>query len=576
EEPRRRLAAVVFADIAGYTQVASEDEDRALALVGLFQDLARDAVEAGDGRVVKFLGDGALAEFGSAEAAVLAALELSRRFADRSREAGTPADLRVAVHLGEVVAAADGDIYGDGVNVASRIHSGAAPGQVLASEDVWRQLRRRPGFRLEDQGQHQLKGIAEPVRVYLVSLPGDGPPAENVIAAGARRPGISGLLARFGGRPALLGAAAAGLVAGAIYLTVRDESDLGPIPAIAESAGPGIAILPFRVNDPELDRWREGMVDLLSTNLDGAGGLRAIDSRTVLARWDGQIRGGGAPDLATALDVARRSGAAFGLLGEAVSTGSDLRLSASVYELAGGRKLGEEQVEGSPDSIFSLVDRLSIDVLDLMLEEEQGGALPDLDLAGLTTSSVAALKSYLEAEAALRRSDFEAAIPAYEEAIEADSTFALAWLHLSDALGWLERAEGERTNEALNMASSQADRLPERERRLLEVSEGYHTGHPDATTLAREMTRKYPDDPQAWYLLGEVLFHLPFQSLASREEKDGAFSRALSLDPSYTPAYIHLLDTAFQYADSSRIAGLLERYEHVASQTGYVAIYRIS
>jgi TolB-like protein len=362
------------------------------------------------------------------------------------------------------------------------------------------------------------------------------------------------------------------LVAAALFLIVRDRGrSVGPQLAVAESAGPGIAILPFHVNDPELNRWREGMVDLLSTNLDGAGGLRAIDSRTVLARWRQQAPADETADLPTALQVARSSGARYAVVGSVVSSGDNMRVGADVYDLEDGTNLGREQVEGAPDSIFGLVDQLSIEVLSLVLEEGDD-ELPTVDLAGITTQSVPALKSYLEGEALLRSSSFREAIPAYEEAVEADSTFALAYYRLSSALGWLESLGG-RTQETLDEAARYANRLPERDRDLFEISQAFHANRSNATELALAATQSYPQDPEAWFLLGEVYYHRPTQSIATREDQDGAFVRATELDPSYTPAYIHPLDNAFRYADSTAATQLIEQYEQYAAGTEYDVAY---
>jgi TolB-like protein len=364
------------------------------------------------------------------------------------------------------------------------------------------------------------------------------------------------------------------LVATALYVVVRDRGrSLAPSLAVAESAGPGIAILPFHVNDPELNRWREGMVDLLSTNLDGAGGLRAIDSRTVLARWRQLVPADETADLPTALQIAQSSGARYALVGSVVSSGQNMRVVADVYDLENGRNLGQEQVEGVPDSIFELVDQLSIQALGLVLEEGDDD-LPTVDLAGITTQSVTALKSYLEAETLFRSSSFREAIPAYEEAIEADSTFALAYYRLSNALGWLETLDSGRAQETLDEAARYADRLPQRDRNLLQVSQAYYDDdRRDSSELALAATQRYPDDPEAWFLLGEVYFHRPAQTIATREDQDGAFTRATELDPSYTPAYIHPLDNAFRYADSTAATQLIEQYEHYAAGTEYDVAY---
>src|SRR5688572_20656657 len=132
---RHELAAVLFADLVDYTDLSERSPEDALALVHRFQEAAREVVERLDGRIVKFMGDGAMAEFRSSRAAVAAADDLRRELRLRAVEAGlAPPRLRIGVHLGEVAVSEDGDLYGEGVNVAARIQAAAEPDQLLVSE----------------------------------------------------------------------------------------------------------------------------------------------------------------------------------------------------------------------------------------------------------------------------------------------------------------------------------------------------------------------------------------------------------------------------------------------------------
>src|SRR4029453_6807570 len=125
---RRTLVALWFADIAGYSSLAAENESAALRLVEILQALSRNTVAKHKGRLVKFLGDAVLAEFPSTEAAARAAVGLSHEFTRQSATAGHAHQLRIGLHLGDVALASDGDLYGDGVNAAARIQEAAAPG----------------------------------------------------------------------------------------------------------------------------------------------------------------------------------------------------------------------------------------------------------------------------------------------------------------------------------------------------------------------------------------------------------------------------------------------------------------
>jgi class 3 adenylate cyclase/TolB-like protein len=179
----RRLAAVWFADIVGYTRLSAKDENAALLLVTLLQQCAKQEIEAHSGRLVKLIGDAILAEFSSTGAAVRAALGLQEQFAVASAAAGIEAKLRIGVHVGDVVGTEDGDLYGDGINTASRVQGQARPGQVLVTQDVWHQLRQRRDYRFESIGERELKGLPGPLWLFTVTLAGADQAAAAVTPA---------------------------------------------------------------------------------------------------------------------------------------------------------------------------------------------------------------------------------------------------------------------------------------------------------------------------------------------------------------------------------------------------------
>ena len=163
----RRLAAIWFADIVGFTRLAAENETLALRLVETLQAAATAAVEGHDGKIVKFMGDGVLAEFASATGGAAGGMQLLLRFGQLTEGwPQGPHQLRLGMHLGDVTVAADGDIYGDGVNKAARLEGLAEPGRLLVSEDVYRQLRSRPDFILTARGSRMVKGYDDPLLIY--------------------------------------------------------------------------------------------------------------------------------------------------------------------------------------------------------------------------------------------------------------------------------------------------------------------------------------------------------------------------------------------------------------------------
>jgi TolB-like protein/class 3 adenylate cyclase len=182
----RKLAAILVTDIVGFSRLAGADEDRTLArLRTLRSDLIEPTISVNRGRVVKRTGDGAIVEFRSVVDAVRCGIELQHGLAERN--AGLPPErrieFRVGIHLGDVVEESDGDLMGDGVNIAARLEGIAKPGAICLSEDAYRQVKGRLDVMVSDLGQTELKNIAEPIRVYSLEVGPAGPVAAAPPAA---------------------------------------------------------------------------------------------------------------------------------------------------------------------------------------------------------------------------------------------------------------------------------------------------------------------------------------------------------------------------------------------------------
>src|SRR5476649_709478 len=178
----RKLAAILAADVVGFSRLTGADEDRTLArLRALRSDLIDPTIAVHHGRVVKRTGDGALVEFRSVVDAVRCAIEVQNGMVERN--AGLPPErrinFRIGIHLGDVVEESDGDLMGDGVNIAARLEGIAQPGSICLSEDAYRQVKARLDLAVADLGPTQLKNIAEPIRIYAleVGVPAGAKPA---------------------------------------------------------------------------------------------------------------------------------------------------------------------------------------------------------------------------------------------------------------------------------------------------------------------------------------------------------------------------------------------------------------
>src|ERR1700677_3864488 len=169
----RKIAAILCSDVVGYSRLAGADEDRILArLRALRSDLIDPTIAVPHGRIVKRTGDGSLIEFRSVVDAVRCAVEVQNAMIERN--AGVPESrrilFRIGIHLGDVVEEADGDLMGDGVNIAARLEGVAAPSAICLSEDAYRQVKNRLDLAVTDLGSIQLKNIAEPIRIYSLEV----------------------------------------------------------------------------------------------------------------------------------------------------------------------------------------------------------------------------------------------------------------------------------------------------------------------------------------------------------------------------------------------------------------------
>lgn len=293
----------------------------------------------------------------------------------------------------------------------------------------------------------------------------------------------------------------------------------------ANTADPNVvAVFPFSVvGGNEVDYLREGMVSLLSTQLDGAGSLRTVDPRALLAtaraanpsRLDARNAGG----------LAGRLGAGTFVLGDVAEAGGRIRLHATLFE--GGAPRGESEAEGPGTNLLQLVDELAT---ELLVAARGGTGGRPSRIAALTTTSLPALKAYLNGNAAYRAERYRDAIEWYGRAVALDTAFALGHYHL--ALAAQQLTAGSIAWQAVSRALRHATRLSPRDRRLVEA---LHTGFQGRTVVSAEQYRAhlgtYPDEVEAWLGLGVILLMTnPLYGRSVSEARE-PFERAADLDP---------------------------------------------
>jgi adenylate cyclase len=377
ERVERRLAAILAADVAGYSRLTGSDEEGTLArLTAHRRELIDPKIAEHRGRIVKATGDGFLAEFASLVDALRCAIEIQSGMA--ARNADLPPDrhiaFRIGLHLGDIIHQ-EGDIFGDGVNIAARLEALADPGGICISDDAQRQVRGKLDVELDDVGEQTLKNIAHPVRVYRVHAAG----AANAPSSHLSRP----------------------------TLALPDK--------------PSIAVLPFQnmSGDPEQDYFADGVVEEIITALSR---LRWL---FVIARNSSFTYKGRAVDVK---QVGRELGVRYVLEGSLRKAGSRVRITGQLIDCATGAHLWAERFDGALEDIFDLQDQVTTSVI--------GAIAPRLEQAEIErakrkpTESLDAYDCYLRGIAGVHRWTRDAnreALAMFKRAIELDPDFASAY-----------------------------------------------------------------------------------------------------------------------------------------------------
>jgi len=343
----------------------------------------------------------------------------------------------------------------------------------------------------------------------------------------------------------VLAAAVVGLTVVAAGLAAREHSMRSGAPNLNPAS---LAVAPFRVSeaDPSLGYLREGIVDLLTARLGGTAALSPVEPRELLRVW--RAMSGGSGDLTEhqALTLAGQLGAGRLIEGEIVGRGSHLTISSRLLDVASRRVLAQETVEGSGDSLPPLLDRLAARLLPI------SAGLDQRQLPSLTGTPLAALRPYLNGEALDRRGLTDSAATSFEEALHADSTFALAAMRLTHTTPWPDVGQAARES-----AWRFRDRLSEQDRAHLTVTLGPRYPHSsryrEVIAAAEHYVQVAPEDPQAWNELGVRLFEEgPLLGLPEAHARAGAaFARAVAIDSANVPALQGLSVTAATLDDTA-------------------------
>ena len=401
---QRRMAAVLAADVVGYSRLMGADEAGTLATLKIHRDeLIDPQIAEHQGRIVKLTGDGVLAEFPSVVNAVACAAEVQRRM--RERNAGVPEErrilLRIGVNVGDVIFEAD-DIFGDGVNIAARLEGIAIPGGIAVSGAVRDHVGNRLELAFEDMGEQMLKNIERPIRVYSVAPP----------------------------RPAMA-------------MSVRTEA--------SATERPSIVVLPFTnmSGDPEQEYFSDGITEDLITDLSKISGL------SVIARNSAFTYKGKSVDVQ---EVARRFSVATVLEGSVRKAGQRVRINAQLVSGKDGTHLWADRYDRDLTDIFAIQDEIThtiVDQLKVRLLPEEKRAIEQTP-----TGNVEAYTLYLrgrELFRSLTKSSLQLARGMFIKAVELDPLYARAYAGIADCDSFLYAWHGvESSIDALLDTSARA------------------------------------------------------------------------------------------------------------------------
>jgi TolB-like protein/class 3 adenylate cyclase/Tfp pilus assembly protein PilF len=335
----RKLAAILVSDVVGYSRLTGADEDRILArLRALRSDLIDPTIAVHHGRVVKRTGDGAIVEFRSVVDAVNCAIEVQRAMGERNAEVASNKriELRIGIHLGDVVEESDGDLMGDGVNVAARLESICAPGAICLSEDAYRQVKGRLDLAVIDLGPTQLKNIADPVRVYSVDV---GKPAQaRPTPVTPEQRSMFILLAA--------GIIALVVITAGIWLAVRPAR--GP-EVSATTPRLSIVVLPFTnlSGDPAQEYFADVITEGLTTDLSRISGTFVI-ARSTAFTYKGKP--------ADVKQIGRDLGVRYVLEGSEQHSGNQVRVNAQLIDAETSAHLWADQFDADRAKLLLMQD----------------------------------------------------------------------------------------------------------------------------------------------------------------------------------------------------------------------------
>jgi TolB-like protein/class 3 adenylate cyclase len=536
----RRLAAILAADMVGYSRLMSADEAGTLTRQ---QAILAEVIEPGiaeyRGRIVKTTGDGLLAEFPSVVDALRCAVNVQLAAAEREveRHAETRIAYRVGINLGDIIGEGD-DIFGEGVNIAARLEGLAEPGGICVSRTVFNQVKGKVASGFEDLGEHQVKNIPEPLRVYRVQME---PEAAGAVPGKAQRPAAWKWIGAAGVAAVL--AAATGL--GLWFEPWRERVEPASVEKMAFPLPdkPSIAVLPF-VNlsdDSEQEYFADGMTEDLITDLSKISGLFVIARNSTFV-----YKGRSVPVRHVSEDL----GVRYGLEGSVRRAGDTVRINAQLIDATTGGHLWAERYDGGLSDVFGLQDTITRKIVAVLAV--QLTSVEEAATARKETENTEAYDAFLKGwEQYLRQTpeDFRKAIAQFENAVELDPGYSRAYAALAASYWQIQKRHWHakfgfgrvhdarfKAEDLLEKAKLRPTALSHQVAAAMLSQQGRHT---EAIAEGGQAIGVDPNDADSYAALAGAL------SLAGKPEKAlQLMQKAMRLNPHFPSFYLYELGLA--------------------------------
>ena len=535
-EPKRKLAAIMFTDMVGYTTLMQEDEDKARELIERHRAHMKPFVEKHDGEIIQYVGDGTFCRFDSAIEAVYSALEIQRVL-----EMEPEINLRIGIHVGDVVVKGD-EVYGDGVNVASRLEPLAEPGGICVSHQVFENIKNQSGLSLSSLGKKDLKNVDEEMEVFTVTKATEPSPTSPDIQK--PKSASSKINMKWIG----VGAVIIALVIVGIKIdfgTVEVESK-------EEVSSLRIAVLPFdnMSSDPENEFFTDGITEDILAQISKIKSLEVI-SRTSIMQYKNTTK--------SLREIGKELGVATILEGSVRRGGNRVRIVAQLIDTETDKHLWTGTYDRDLDDIFAIQSDVALkiaDALEATLSIEETASIKKKP-----TDNLEAYDFYLKGRSLFytyERTQNDEAIGMFKKALSLDSSYSLAYSGLSLGYSQFSNSSWDNDEKWIVLAENAA-------RRAIELNDNSAEAHfalgfvyeqrGEFVEMEREMRRVLdlnPNHAHAHDSIGDILHRAKGQL----EEALREYKLALTLDPFLLPAFWNSAVVKFKqgkYNDAEKV-----------------------